>query len=604
VDVASRLVAMEDRDFTYRKPISHFAGEVEYAFKQSFMREVVYGTIPSKIRYRFHAAIAAWLEEKGKEAPDQFHALLAHHYECAREEEKAATHYRAAAAVSKKLNDNRDAITMYTKVLELATEDSEAIKEAKNALGKLYLITGDYPKSEECYQEYLEICAEGLEQAGAFVSLGRLDEARGEYAEALEHYVEAEKQIESVKPGEASAVRGKIMRGKAGVHMRRGESDRALELCGQALDALAEYRKAVGDPGANAEAIASTLNAKGLAHQQKGDLEAAMQDFLKALKEYRRIGDKQGEGMVLNNIGIIHYNKQDLDSAEDYYTRSRDISSEVGDMQGRANAISNVGLINQTKCQYEKAVEELTVALDIRRRMGVRAGLANSLINLVIIYLILGHSARADEILEEMSELCQAEEHKVWRWYESYCRGEALRLAGDFDAAKESFGKARELAQEMKNPTMEGWSVQSMAQLALSSGDFESSISVAAEAGEILKATGDEKAVLGVRLVGVEALTKLDRLDDAEKELDECGEVEETYAGDRDILFNYLKAQGMLKEKRGDGGAAAECYRKAMNQRESIRSELGDPELAEAYDNRPDMKEVSEALARVGGGDE
>ncbi len=601
VDVTSRLSEMEKRDFTYRKPISHFAGEVEYAFKQSFMQEVVYGSIPSKMRYKFHASIAEWLDEKGKEAPDQYHALLAHHYECARDEENAATHYRAAAAVSKKLNDNRDAITMYNKVLELTSENNEAVKEAKDALGKLYLITSDFAKSEESYQEYLELCTEGLEKAGAFVSLGRLDEARGEYAEALEHYSEAEKQLASVKPEESATVRGRILRGKAGVHMRRGESDQALELGEQALEVFGNHRKALGEPDANADAIASTLNAKGLAFQQKGDLEASMQDFLKALKEYRRVGDKRGEGMVLNNIGIIHFNKGDLDSAEDYYTRSRDISGEVGDMQGRANAISNVGLINQTKCRYEKAIEELGIALDIRRRMGDRAGLANSLINLVIIYLIVGHSDRADEILAEMSELCQAEEHKVWRWYETYCRGEALRLTGEFDASKESFGKARELAQEMKNPTMEGWSVQSMAQLALSAGNCEDAIDVAAEAGKILGATGDEKAVLGVRLVGIEALMRMDRLDDVEKELGECGDVEEKYAGDRDILFHYLKAEGTLKEKRGDAEAAKDRYLKAMSQRESIRSELSDPELAEAYDNRPEMKEIAEALARVGG---
>ena len=94
-------------------------------------------------------------------------------------------------------------------------------------------------------------------------------------------------------------------------------------------------------------------------------------------------------------------------------------------------------------------------------------------------------------------------------------------------------------------------------------------------------------------------MIQADRLDDAKKAFAECGDVVEKFSGDKDLLFRFYKAEGDLREKQGDPEVAKSRYREAMSQRESILAELKDPELAESYRNRPEMKEVSDALEKL-----
>lgn len=594
--IPDRLADLDRKDFTFRKPISRFTNEIQYSFKHSFMREVVYGSIPSKIRRRFHSVIAKWLTEKSKNSAEQYHALLAYHYERADETEKACEEYQAAGRTSKQLHDSKEAMAIYKKVLELANEDTEAIKEAQEALGDLYIVTGEFDSAEKAYGEFLNLCKEEKEKAKAFVCMGRLDESRGQYGEAMEHYSQAEDQLTGIPDSDSAGIRIDILRGMTGVLMRRGENDEALEFANSALEALSEYESSVD----NAEAPAAILNAMGLTYQQKGDMDTAMESFEMALDEYREIGNKRGESMVLNNMGIIHFSRGDLASAEPFYARSRDISHDVGDVQGRANAITNIGLIHQAEYRYQTAVEDLETALDIRRRMGDRGGVANSLINIAIIYLSLGHIPRAREVLDEINQLCQVEDNMTWEWYEAFCRGELYRLEADLQAAMKSFEKARELAQTMKNPTMEGWVLQSIAEVFLGMKKYDKAGEIAAKARTILEQAGDEKATLGIKLYEIEALMEKGAMDTIEADLNACKAAAEKFTADRDLTSRYNTMLGKFSEKKGDAAQAKSSYQEAFKLKETIASEVTDPELKTSYMRRPEVKELSETLKRLG----
>lgn len=594
--ISERLSALDQKDFTFRKPISRFTNETQYSFKHSFMREVVYGSIPSKIRRRFHSVIAKWLTEKSKDSAEQYHALLAYHYERADEAEKACEEYRAAGRTSKQLHDSKEAMAIYKKVLELADGDTEAVKEAQEALGDLYLVTGDFEASEKAYEEFLNLCAEEKEKARACVCMGRLDESRGQYGEAMEHYSQAEDQLAGIPDSDSAGIRIDILRGMTGVLMRRGENDEALEFANSALEALSEYESSVE----NTEAPAAILNTMGLTYQQKGEMDTAMESFEMALEEYREIGNKRGESMVLNNMGIIHFSRGDLAAAEPLYARSRDISHDVGDIQGRANAITNIGLIHQAEYRYQTAVEDLTAALEIRRRMGDRGGVANSLINIAIIYLSLGHTPKAEEVLDEIDQLCEVEDNMTWQWYGAFCRGELCRLGTDLQSAMNSFEKARELAQTMKNPTMEGWVLQSIAEVFLDMKDYDKTSETASEARVIFEQAGDEKASLGIRLYEIEALLGKDAMDTIEADLNACKPAAEKFMADRDLISRYNDLLGRFSEKKGDAAQARTHYQEAFRLKETIVSELTDPELKKSYMERPEVKELSETLKRLG----
>jgi len=46
----------------YRRERSAFAGTEEYLFKHAVLRDVTYETVLLKLRRKYHAQVAAWLE--------------------------------------------------------------------------------------------------------------------------------------------------------------------------------------------------------------------------------------------------------------------------------------------------------------------------------------------------------------------------------------------------------------------------------------------------------------------------------------------------------------------------------------------------------------
>lgn len=77
---------------------SIFAGEKEYIFKHSLLREVAYSMLPIKYRQYYHLAVAGWLAQRA--GPD-FQVVVAEHFEEAGDRNRAVKHYQQGAEFAK-----------------------------------------------------------------------------------------------------------------------------------------------------------------------------------------------------------------------------------------------------------------------------------------------------------------------------------------------------------------------------------------------------------------------------------------------------------------------------------------------------------------------
>jgi class 3 adenylate cyclase len=93
-DLADALRALTRAEFLYEEALYP---EARYAFKHPLTQEVAYGSQLGDRRARVHAAVARALEERARGREDEQAAILAHHWEEAREPLVAARWHRRAA---------------------------------------------------------------------------------------------------------------------------------------------------------------------------------------------------------------------------------------------------------------------------------------------------------------------------------------------------------------------------------------------------------------------------------------------------------------------------------------------------------------------------
>jgi adenylate cyclase len=93
-ELSEALRALTQGEFLYEEALYP---EAVYAFKHPLTQEVAYGSQLASRRVRLHATIARALEERAPERLDQQAALLAHHWDEAREPLLAARWHRRAA---------------------------------------------------------------------------------------------------------------------------------------------------------------------------------------------------------------------------------------------------------------------------------------------------------------------------------------------------------------------------------------------------------------------------------------------------------------------------------------------------------------------------
>ena len=77
------LARLEAREFLQRAPASRVAGEVEYAFRHTLVRDVAYGQVLRAERAGKHRRAAEWIEGLAPDRAEGRAELLAYHYRAA-----------------------------------------------------------------------------------------------------------------------------------------------------------------------------------------------------------------------------------------------------------------------------------------------------------------------------------------------------------------------------------------------------------------------------------------------------------------------------------------------------------------------------------------
>jgi tetratricopeptide (TPR) repeat protein len=228
----------------------------------------------------------------------------------------------------------------------------------------------------------------------AYLALGVNLHLRGE----LDTSLEALGQVEAVGRALADArLLSLAANGRAVVHAERGDWEKAVEAGQCALETSL-------DPYATASACAVL----GIAHLEKGDVEAASACLEAALAEFDRFGHAQPKGRFMALLSETWVKRGRLEHARDVGTRALDISREAGSTWALGLAERVLGRIAVAEGRSDEAAQRLGNALGLFEVIPAPGEVARTHLDLAEVAHARGERDEAARSLHTARELFEA----------------------------------------------------------------------------------------------------------------------------------------------------------------------------------------------------
>ncbi|MGX9891145.1 tetratricopeptide repeat protein [Streptomyces sp. NPDC002276] len=175
--------------------------------------------------------------------------------------------------------------------------------------------------------------------------------------------------------------------------------DDLITVCGLAREAAHRAGNRVSE--------AISWDSLGIALQETGRWEDAVDAHTRARDLHQKAGDRDGEASAWNNLGFALREAGRAGKAVDAHTCARDLFQAVRDRHGEARAWGNLGAALRETGRWEDAVDAHTRARDLHQAVGDRHGEARAWNNLGATLRATGRVEEAVEAYEKALKLYQ-----------------------------------------------------------------------------------------------------------------------------------------------------------------------------------------------------
>lgn len=382
------LDALQKREMVFQRAHSAFAGSDEYLFKHALLRDVTYETVLLKLRRRYHALVARWLEAHAGERIGEYAGLIADHLERAGLTSQAVAYLRQAADNARQVGALREAWQFSQRALNLLPEESQERPRFLIQASKLLMLLGDYGTARQQLEAALTLadkigdsatCANALEWLGAVAS----DQA-GDWPQArsyLEKSLALARQI-----GDRTRI--------ASVLWNLGWVDIWQGAYSQARACFSESRALCQELG-NRTGLVNALVGLGGAALYLGEYAEAQTLYLESLNLARESGARDHEAAILNCLGEVARLQRDWAAATSYYHQALCILREIDHKVNVATVLANLGHVTSASGDSAAAVPYYHEALQIATDIGCIPTVLDSLIGFAGMLARTGQQERA-----------------------------------------------------------------------------------------------------------------------------------------------------------------------------------------------------------------
>jgi class 3 adenylate cyclase/Tfp pilus assembly protein PilF len=223
----------------------------------------------------------------------------------------------------------------------------------------------------------------------------------------------------------------------------------------------------------------------GIGFYMQSNYVEAIENWNKALAEYKKMKDKAGEANILSNLGAIYFNQADDIKALDNYLIALKIAEEINDSLRLATVLNNIGSVYKNKDEtYEKALEyyhrALLISDAIKNEDAI--GMANS--NIGFIYFEMKQYEKALKYLEQSLIAFQESENIV---YSYITIGKVYTKKEEYDKAIDNLDLALNISKDLNIKLGMARALMTKGDTYRSKGDIRSAIKNYIEGIEIAR---------------------------------------------------------------------------------------------------------------------
>lgn len=539
-DVRDALDMMAARDLVRPVRQSSMAGEEEWAFTHSVIRDVAYGQVPKSERRARHEAVARWMEAVAGERSIDIAEVLAHHYDAALEgqedppaelAERAYVALMAASLRAESLDARRSAGY---------AERAALIARTDRDRGRAWLALADLRIDSETTRRAATAAVDAFSSAG-------LPERQSEALGIL-----------------------------SSVAWFEGQGSESRRLAGQAV-ALVED---LPDSPAKGKVLMAHARALGI----NGDIDESRKWFEIGRPSVDAFGDAALRVDALNTEGALLSYEEDPRGIE-ILERARRLASDRG-MTGKIiTIVNNLETTRSFLSGSVRAVEGITAAIEMALERGFVSGGTFSRLSRMEFAFPIG---LWDLVLEDAAAvLVEAAEHggeqvaagaRVWQAYVAFHR------SGDVDVA--TAGVGLDGALEIGDPQTVGPSAAVLVAMGAAAGRLDEARRGADALGAMDPSGTRDRAVLWA----APWMGSIDRLDVLERLV-----AENPAPGWRYPEAAVAFGRGVLAQARGEDAEAVRHFEAAV---------MALDELGHRWDATVARIHVAEALDAVGRADD
>jgi len=300
-NVAELVARLELKELIAERPHSMIRGDLEYIFRHLLIRDVTYATIPRNQRTAKHRIVADWLAEVTRDRPDEFADLLAYHYEHALEWREAFRYTLRLADRAYALDTYRQALAHFERAAEFAKQADVSTEELTHLLaqrGWTHARLADYAPALADLNEARRLAREagaGTWEVTALLGIAWVQGHRGDYAANSETTNEA---LSIARRSNTPRLVVDCLLELGSYYHNLGQVHEGFAV----FDEAAEISSAIGYERGIVHAM------RGLAMQDVGRLQEAIQYHRRAIARTREIGERRIEASNLNYLAgaLVH----------------------------------------------------------------------------------------------------------------------------------------------------------------------------------------------------------------------------------------------------------------------------------------------------------
>ena len=214
--------------------------------------------------------------------------------------------------------------------------------------------------------------------------------------------------------------------------------------------------------------------AQGLIYKQLGELQNALDSYLRSLEIWRELGNRQYEGSAVNNIGTAYTDLGEYEKSIPYFEQSANINQEVGDRLSLGFSLGNLADSYRRIGDFAKAEDYFKQSLVIKREETTDRGkrtLAVTLKNYGYMLVLKGETENGLALIQESLNLRREVEY-------SWGIADSLLTIGKINEENrfENYTEANRIALEVGDRRLQAESFYLLAEAEQSRGNITKAI--------------------------------------------------------------------------------------------------------------------------------